>query len=149
MHAILSFCILAVFGALANADVIANEKCITIMDEAGLVMQEKMPNIYLRMVTKGPESNHQRWILESVGGDFYKLKNKHSGRYMVMGVADYLLTANGNDVKPRDYFKFVDDGTGKFDIVNNVNGRPSSEGLNKDVRKSTTAQHFTVKNCEQ
>uniref|UniRef100_F5GTZ5 Erythema protein n=1 Tax=Simulium guianense TaxID=445764 RepID=F5GTZ5_SIMGU len=149
MHAILSLCILAVFGASANADVIANEKCITIMDEAGLIMQEKMPNIYLRMVTKGQENNHQRWILESADEGFYKLKNKHSGRYMVMGVADYLLTANGNDVKPRDHFKFVADGAGKFDIVNNVNGRPSSEGLNKDVRKSTTQQHFTVKNCEQ
>uniref|UniRef100_F5GTL1 Erythema protein n=1 Tax=Simulium guianense TaxID=445764 RepID=F5GTL1_SIMGU len=149
MHAILSLCILAVFGASANADVIANENCITIMDDAGLIMQEKMPNIYLKMVTKGQENNHQRWILEKADGDFYKLKNKHSGRYMVMGVADYLLTANGNDVKPRDYFKFVDDGTGKFDIVNNVNGRPSSEGPNKDVRKSTKEQHFTVKNCEQ
>uniref|UniRef100_F5GTZ3 Erythema protein n=1 Tax=Simulium guianense TaxID=445764 RepID=F5GTZ3_SIMGU len=149
MHAILSFCILAVFGALANADVIANGNCITIMDDAGLVMQEKMPNIYLKMVKKVQENDHQRWILEKADGDFYKLKNKQSGRYMVMGVADYLLTANGNDVRQRDHFKFVADGTGKFDIVNNVNGRPSSEGLNKDVRKSTTQQHFTVKNCEQ
>uniref|UniRef100_F5GTZ2 Erythema protein n=1 Tax=Simulium guianense TaxID=445764 RepID=F5GTZ2_SIMGU len=149
MHAILSLCVLAVFGASANADVIANEKCITIMDEAGLVMQEKMPNIYLKMVKKVQENDHQRWILESADEGFYKLKNKQSGRYMVMGVADYLLTANGNDVRQRDHFKFVADGAGKFDIVNNVNGRPSSEGLNKDVRKSTKEQHFTVKNCEQ
>uniref|UniRef100_D1FQ46 Erythema protein SVEP-1 n=1 Tax=Simulium nigrimanum TaxID=683695 RepID=D1FQ46_SIMNI len=142
---------LAVLSAVTADDVIGNGKCVTIMVD-DLVMHERKPDqqypYYLYMITKDKEYNDQRWILESTGDGYFKLKNKHSNRYAVIGTFDYLLTAD-DAVRAMDHFKFVSDGAGKYDIVNKINQHPESQGKNLSVKKSAAAQHFTVQSCQE
>uniref|UniRef100_F5GTL3 Erythema protein SVEP n=1 Tax=Simulium guianense TaxID=445764 RepID=F5GTL3_SIMGU len=152
MHFLSSLVVLSIaaFGA-TTADIIGNNKCIVI-STGDLVLHERKPGqeypYYLYTVPKDKEYNDQRWILEDVGDGFYKLKNKHSGRYVVIGTFDYFLTA-GDAVRAMDHFKFVADAEGKYDIVNKINQHLEPQGKNYSAKKSGSVQHLTVQACSE
>uniref|UniRef100_D1FQ15 Erythema protein n=1 Tax=Simulium nigrimanum TaxID=683695 RepID=D1FQ15_SIMNI len=143
--------ILLGLASLGAANVIGDGNCVTIMD-GDLVMHERKPdqpfNNFLYMVNKGQEYNDQRWILESMGGDFYRLKNEHSNRYLILGDR-YPITYHAPSIRATDHFKFVPDGNGTYDIVSRGNMHLQSQGLDYAVATSPNKQVFSVKKCQE
>uniref|UniRef100_D1FPS6 Erythema protein SVEP-2 n=1 Tax=Simulium nigrimanum TaxID=683695 RepID=D1FPS6_SIMNI len=152
MAALTSLLVLSLFafGASADDDLIGDGKCITITD-GDLVVHERKPGqlhaYYLYVINRGQEDDDQRWILESVGRDFYKLKNKHSNRRLAIGAYDFLLTAS-DEIRMMDHFKFRPDGAGKFDIISRGNLHLKIHGEDNSVKQSTDQQHWTVEKCQ-
>nr|ACH56940.1 erythema protein SVEP-2 [Simulium vittatum] len=153
MQLLSSIIILSLACFCAAADIlIADGSCVTIHD-GDLVMHEKKSGhdyqYFLYMIPRGTEYNDQRWILVNAGGDYYKLQNKHSGRFMILSVNNYFFTVPDVPVRNVDYFKFQPEGGGKYDIVNNENGHLKSNGKNYAVYKGSDASHLTVKQCTE
>jgi hypothetical protein len=78
--------------------------------------------------------------------NYYRLKNKHSNRYLVIGTFNYFVTAAVANTA-MDYFKFDPLEDGRYDIVNKFNRRPRSLGRDESVVSSNYPQYLTVKQC--
>jgi Ricin-type beta-trefoil lectin domain-like len=116
-----------------------------------LVMYERTSrqlwSTYVYMINKGIEYNNQRWILESVGDGFYKLKNKHSQRYLVYGTMGDFHTATSAN-RPMDHFEFKENGKGGFIIYSKTGKRPKSRGHEYGVSTYGAPNSFSVKQCQ-
>jgi len=120
------------------------------MDE-NLVMFERKPNQpypgYVYMTNKGKEHDDQRWILESTGNGYYKLKNKLSNKYLAIDYFHNFATADDAEYE-MDHFKFDPKGDNKYIIGNNVGKGLRSRGADYTVRYAGR-NTFTVKKCEE
>uniref|UniRef100_D1FPV9 Erythema protein SVEP-6 n=1 Tax=Simulium nigrimanum TaxID=683695 RepID=D1FPV9_SIMNI len=140
--------IVAGFGA-TTAQLIADGSCIIIMDGDQVIHERKPGQVwahYLFMVTKDKEYDDQRWILQRTCDDYYKLKNKHSNRYMIIGSLGNMIT-DAKAGRDMDAFKFVPVEKDLYDIVNNKNKHPSRNWNNSYLKWSSSQQKFTIKKC--
>jgi hypothetical protein len=143
---------LGVMATSASNVNIADGSCVTIRI-GDMIMYERTASenwpsyVYMGKSDKYKEYDKQRWFLYSTKDGYFKLKNKHSNRYLVIGTWDYLLTA-GDAVRAMDHFKFERKPDGKYDIYNKVKQRPYSRGLEWCLKWTRSSQQFTVQHCK-
>jgi Ricin-type beta-trefoil lectin domain-like len=131
--------------------VFAVNSCITIMD-GNSVMYERTEKqswtTYVYMINKDQEYDNQRWILEQTVHGYFKLKNKHSNRYLAIDDFNYFKTDNVA-IKNMHHYKFDRQNDGKYEIYNKDGKRLRSYGHGWCMVTSKSAHYFTVKQCEQ